>query len=220
MTIFCSFFLTVAVFAQTPSDFFFKDSLPQNAVAIDKTPSKYLGEWQSNKDTLRSWFFTESKIYSQYKHVMILSEKEFKKSGYTLKDNFVYGFSKTDSLPAIKKSDTIIFCYISEHEIIHYIKETPNEYVAELKNGLLLSQKEGNYFRYTLMEIKGDELILSEVDHENQLKDIVKKAKPEITYNDAKEPIQYLARMDKKNLEKFISSGYFNDVQRCTKAED
>lgn len=217
LTNFCSFFLFLAVNGQTPSDFFFTKPIPENTKSINKTPTKFIGEWQSNKDTLRTLFFTENKIYSQYKHVMILSGKEFESSGYSLKNNFVYGFSKSDSLPAIVKNDTVIFCYISEHEIINYVKETENEFVVELKDGLLLSQKEDSFYRYTFIQIKKDELVLSEVDHENKTKEIVKASNPKIELNSNQEPIRYLAELNKKDLEKFISSGYFNDVQRCTR---
>lgn len=220
LTILFSFFIIPVLYAQTPTDFYFKSPLPAQCKELKKTPAAYQGVWQSKKDTLRTFYLTESKIYSQYKHLMILSNAEFKKAGYQLKDGFVYGFSKKDSLPGILKNDTIIFCYISEHEIIRYVKETGNEFLTEVGGKLILSQKRDSLYSYSLISIKNNELVLSEVNHEPELEKVLELTQAETFKNEEQEDILYLADIDKKKMEKFISQGYFNDIQRCQRVID
>src|SRR5688572_11757412 len=220
LTIFFSFFLFSGVFSQPPTDFYFKTPLPAQCKELKKTPASYHGTWQSKKDTMRSFIITEDKIVSQYKHLMILSKNEFNKAGYELKDGFLYGFSKQDSIPAIMKNDTVIFCYISDHEIIHFVKETGNEFLTDMGGKLILSQKQDSLFRYTLISIKNGELVLSEVLHEPELKKVLELTKAITVKNEAQEDILYLADIDKKRMEKFISQGYFNDIQNCQRISD
>jgi hypothetical protein len=215
LTIIFSFFLFFGVFSQPPTDFYFKKPIPAQCKELKKTPAAFHGQWQSKKDTMRSFIITENKVISQYKHLMILSKKEFNKAGYKLKDGFLYGFVKNDSLPAMMKNDTIIFCYISENEIIHLVKETGNEFLTEVGGKLILSQKEDSLFRYTLMSIKNNELVLSEVLHEPELKKVLELTNAITVKNENKEDILYIADIDKKKMEKFISQGFFNDIQNC-----
>lgn len=215
LTILFSFFTFSVLCAQTPTDFYFKNPLPTQCKELKKTPSSYLGVWQSKKDTLRTFFLTEAKIYSQYKHLMILSKAEFSKAGYQLKEGFVYGFSKKDSLPGILKNDTIIFCYISEHEIIRFVKETGNEFLTEIGGKLILSQKRDSLYSYSLISIKNNELVFSEVNHEPQLEKVLELTQAQAVKNEEQEDILYLADIDKKKMEKFIAQGFFNDIQRC-----
>jgi hypothetical protein len=215
LTIIFSFFLFFGVFSQPPTDFYFKTPIPAQCKELKKTPASFHGQWQSKKDTMRSFIITENKIISQYKHLMILSKKEFTNAGYKLKDGFLYGFAKNDSLPAIMKNDTVIFCYISESEIIHLVKETGNEFLTEIGGKLILSQKEDSLFRYTLISIKNNELVLSEVLHEPELKKVLELTKALTVKNKNEEDILYVADIDKKKMEKFISQGFFNDIQNC-----
>lgn len=220
LTIIFSFLLFSGVFSQPSTDFYFKTPLPSQCKELKKTPINYQGVWQSKKDTMRSFIITENKIISQYKHLMILSKKEFNKAGYQLKDGFLYGFSKNDSIPATMKNDTVIFCYISEHEIIHFVMETGNEFLTEINGKLILSQKQDSLFRYTLISIKNNELVLSEVLHEPELKKVMELTKAITIKNENQEDILYVADVDKKKMEKFISQGFFNDIQNCQRISD
>jgi hypothetical protein len=215
LTIFFSFLLFSVVFSQPPTDFYFKTAIPSQCKELKKTPSSFQGAWQSKKDTMRSFIITENKIVSQYKHLMILSKSEFNKAGYQLKAGFLYGFSKSDSLPAVMKNDTILFCYISEFEIINLIKETGNEFLTEVSGKLILSQKEDTLYRYSLISIKNGELVLSEVLHEPELKKVLDLTKAITIQNENHEDVLYVADIDKKKMEKFISQGFFNDIQNC-----
>ena len=215
LTIIFSFFFFFGVFSQPPTDFYFKTPIPAQCKELKKTPASFHGEWQSKKDTMRSFIISENKIISQYKHLMILSKKEFNNAGYKLKDGFLYGFAKNDSLPAVMKNDTVIFCYISESEIIHLVKETGNEFLTEIGGKLILSQKEDSLFRYTLISIKNNELVLSEVLHEPELKKVLELTNALTFKNKNNEDILYVADIDKKKMEKFILQGFFNDIQNC-----
>jgi len=220
LTIIFSFFLFSGVFSQPPTDFYFKTSIPAQCKELKKTPASFLGTWQSKKDTMRTFIITENKIISQYKHLMVISKNEFKNAGYKLKEGFLYGFSKNDSLPAVEKNDTILFCYISEFEIINLVKETGNEFLAEIGGKLILSQKQDSLFRYTLISIKNNELVLSEVVHEPELKKVIELTSAINFKNENQEDILYVASIDKKKMEKFISQGYFNDIQNCQRIKE
>lgn len=214
-----SIFLFLPLAAQTPSDFYFKKQLPDGCGGMVKTPKAYIGNWQSKKDTLRSFVISENKIISQYKHLVFLSEKEFEKKGYEFKDGFVYGFTEKDSLPGVEINDTILFCYISEHLITNY-DESMDVEIAEVKGGLLLSKKVDSVYSYTLITLDKGELVLKAVDHEPQLEKVLALTKAEMTNDEENNLSAYIADPDKKMMEKFISSGFFNDIQRCKREKE
>lgn len=220
LTTFFSFFILFAGFSQPATDFYFKNPIPKDCKELKKSPAAYLGAWQSKKDTMRTFIITENKIISQYKHLMILTDSEYKKSGYNIKDGYIYGFSKKDSLPVSVKNDTVIFCYISEHEIIHFVKETGDEFLTEISGKLILSKKQDSLYSYSLISMRNGELVISEVLHEPELKKVLELTKAVTVRNDQKEDVLYIADVDKKKMEKFISSGYFNDIQICQRISE
>lgn len=219
LTLFLSFLFVPVLLGQMPTDFYFKSPLPKNCSELKKTPPSFIGVWQSKKDTMRTFHFSENKIHSEYKHLIISPKKDFIASGYTLKDGYVYGFSDKDSLPAFENNDTIIFCYINEHEIIHFVKETGDEFLAEVKGGLILSRKIDSVYAYSYISMEKGELVISEVDHEPKLDKVLALTKAEAIEDDEETVKLYLADPDKKKMEKFITEGFFNEIQKCKRIE-
>lgn len=215
LTTIFSFFIFAGVFAQTQSDFYFKKPLPDKCQPITKIHSSFFGEWQSTKDTLRSFIISENKIISQYKHLMIIPKKDFTRLGYTLKDDFVYGFSDTDSIPGTMKDDTVIFCYINDHLLVDLTVESDDVFLSSLGGGLVLSRKADSLYTYSFISVKDDKLLISDTDHDPVLNEIKKLFSPEEIKNEDKETVLYLADPDKKKMEKFILSGFFNQIQNC-----
>lgn len=215
LTTFFSFFIFAGLFAQAPSDFYFKNPLPDKCQPLAKIHPSFFGEWQSTKDTLRSFIISENKIISQYKHVMIIPKKDFTRLGYTFRDDFVYGFSDTDSIPGIMNDDTVIFCYINDHILIDLSVDSEDVFLSSLGGGLVLSRKTDSVYTYSFISVKEDKLLISDTDHDPVLSEIKKLFSPEEIKNEQTKTILYLANPDKKKMEKFIAAGYFNQIQNC-----
>ncbi len=155
-------------FSQTePTSLYFGSGLEDTINKHATFDQKMVGNYTVSADGYNQLIITPDSIYLRSGTPVIMSIKESKKKGFTIKDEKLFGLDKNKGLHCKVVNDTVFTIYYQEDR---YFNKLRGDLMMKLNDGYLLCIKESNQlYSYFYIQRKSDEIQIKSIDHTTQM---------------------------------------------------
>jgi hypothetical protein len=200
-------FLSGIAFSQ--NSYYFSNPLPTEEKKVQSVDKKWFGEYKDEERSL-AYNFTADGVTIISTQVSSVSKKLVRESSkYTVKDDFIHGVVKNDSLPCVLEKGFYYFGIRNRDAVI--FKDSPAQLTRISDREYILNYEENGKYLPVKFVFSNGKLTVSEFDYEPDQRSFSFIE----TQSETKENAQNIIVLSPSNLEfNQLSSGYF--VEKST----
>ncbi len=157
-------FLSGMIFSQ--NSYLFKDPVPSKEHKVEKVESSFFGKYKDEK-SMHIYEFNEEGVFINSLNMSSLPKKVVRESStYTVRDGFIHGVVKGDSLPCVLQKGIYFF---GIHNRVRLVYPGSLTTLTKVSTGqYLLNHYENGAYMPVKLSFKGSSLTLSDFDYNQE----------------------------------------------------